>query len=66
MAVIPGIQTQEIDPTGAGDVFSGTFLAVFMDTADPLRAAHAANIAAAAHVGTMGPMATLTVGTSEE
>jgi tagatose kinase len=57
--LIPGIATQEIDPTGAGDVFSGTFLAVFMATADPLRAAHAANAAAAAHVMTMGPMAPL-------
>jgi tagatose kinase len=57
--LIPGIETQEIDPTGAGDVFSGTFLAVFMATADPLRAAQAANAAAAVHVGTLGPMAPL-------
>ena len=59
MTRIPGIVTQEIDPTGAGDVFSGTFLAVFMATADPLRAAQAANAAAAAHVTTLGPMAPL-------
>jgi len=59
MTMIPGIATQEIDPTGAGDVFSGTFLAVFMATADPVRAAQAANAAAAAHVMTMGPMAPL-------
>jgi sugar/nucleoside kinase (ribokinase family) len=59
MTLIPGIETQEIDPTGAGDVFSGTFLAVFMATADPLRAAEAANVAAAAHVTTLGPMAPL-------
>ena len=57
--LIPGIETQEIDPTGAGDVFSGTFLAVFMATADPLRAAHVANAAAAAHVMTLGPMSPL-------
>jgi len=59
MTMIPGIATQEIDPTGAGDVFSGTFLAVFMATADPVRAAQAANAAAATHVMTMGPMAPL-------
>jgi sugar/nucleoside kinase (ribokinase family) len=59
LTLIPGIETEEIDPTGAGDVFSGTFLAVFMATADPLRAAHAANAAAAAHVMTLGPMAPL-------
>jgi sugar/nucleoside kinase (ribokinase family) len=59
LTVIAGMKTQELDPTGAGDVFSGTFLAVFMATADPLRAAHAANAAAAAHVMTLGPMAPL-------
>jgi sugar/nucleoside kinase (ribokinase family) len=59
LTLIPGIKTQEIDPTGAGDVFSGTFLAVFMATADPLRAAYAANAAAAVHVMTLGPMAPL-------
>jgi sugar/nucleoside kinase (ribokinase family) len=56
VTLIPGIPAREIDPTGAGDVFSGIFLATFMSTADPLRAAHAANTAAAAHVTTMGPM----------
>lgn len=57
VTLIPGIPAEEIDPTGAGDVFSGTFLATFMSTADPLRAAQAANAAAAAHVTIMGPMA---------
>ena len=53
---IPGLATEEIDPTGAGDTFSGTFLAVYMRSGDPILAAREANAAAAAHVKALGPM----------
>lgn len=53
---IPGIATEEVDPTGAGDTFSGTFLAAYMRSGDPVLAAREANSAAAAHVTALGPM----------
>jgi tagatose kinase len=53
---IAGIEVEEVDPTGAGDAFSGTFLAVYMQSGDPIAAARAANVAAAAHVQAQGPM----------
>jgi sugar/nucleoside kinase (ribokinase family) len=53
---IAGIPTEEVDPTGAGDVFSGTFLAVYVRSGDPILAAREANAAAAAHVKALGPM----------
>jgi tagatose kinase len=53
---IAGIETKEVDPTGAGDAFSGTFLAVYMQSGDPVLAALEANVAAAAHVKAQGPM----------
>jgi sugar/nucleoside kinase (ribokinase family) len=53
---ISGIPTEEVDPTGAGDVFSGTFLAVYVRSGDPVLAAQEANAAAAGHVKALGPM----------
>jgi sugar/nucleoside kinase (ribokinase family) len=53
---VAGIPTQEVDPTGAGDAFSGTFLAAYMRSGDPVLAAHEANAVAAAHVSALGPM----------
>jgi sugar/nucleoside kinase (ribokinase family) len=53
---IASIPTEEVDPTGAGDAFSGTFLAVYVRSGDPLLAAREANAAAAAHVKALGPM----------
>lgn len=53
---LPGVPTEEVDPTGAGDAFSGTFLASYIYGGDPLLAATEANDAAAAHVKTLGPM----------
>jgi len=53
---IAGIPTEEVDPTGAGDAFSGTFLAVYVQSGDPVLAAREANAAAAAHVKALGPM----------
>lgn len=51
---ISGIPTEEVDPTGAGEVFSGTFLAIYARSGDPILAAREAN--AAAHVKALGPM----------
>jgi sugar/nucleoside kinase (ribokinase family) len=56
VAYVPGIQVEEVDPTGAGDTFAGVFLATFLSTGDAHRAAASANRAAAAHVSAMGPM----------
>jgi tagatose kinase len=57
VTTVAGIPTKEVDPTGAGDAFSGTFfLATYMRSRDPMLAAHEANAAAAAHVGALGPM----------
>jgi sugar/nucleoside kinase (ribokinase family) len=56
ITMVAGILTEEVDPTGAGDVFAGTFLATFMRAGDPVLAAREANSAAAAHVGALGPM----------
>jgi sugar/nucleoside kinase (ribokinase family) len=53
---IAGIPTEEVDPTGAGDVFSGAFLAIYLRSGDPILAAREANAAAAAHVKALGPM----------
>ena len=52
---ISGFPTEEVDPTGAGDAFSGTFLAVYMRSGDPVSLPEA-NAAAAAHVKALGPM----------
>ena len=53
---ISGTPTEEVDPTGAGDAFAGTFLAVYVRSGDPVRAAREANAAGAARVKTLGPM----------
>ena len=43
---IPAYPSKLIDPTGAGDVFSGGFLAGYAETLDPLLAAMKGNISA--------------------
>ncbi len=53
---IAGIEVEEVDPTGAGDAFSGAFLAAYTQSGDPIVAARVANVAAAAHVQAQGPM----------
>ncbi len=53
---ISGIPTEEVDPTGAGDAFAGTFLAVYVRSGDPVLAAREANAAGAARVKVLGPM----------
>lgn len=43
---IPAYDTVEVDPTGAGDVFSAAFLLYYKKTADPFEAARLATCAA--------------------
>jgi len=42
----PARPTQEVDPTGAGDVFAAAFLIRLIETGDPCQAAHFANVVA--------------------
>lgn len=51
-----GLETREVDPTGVGDAFSGTFLAAYIHNDDPVLAAREVNAAAAAHVKAQGHM----------
>ncbi len=43
---LPAYEAQELDPTGAGDVFAAAFLIRFRETGDPYAAASFANCAA--------------------
>ena len=43
---VPGFPTQEVDPTGAGDVFAAAFLIRLQETQDPIAAARFANATA--------------------
>lgn len=43
---VPGFPVQEIDPTGAGDVFAAAFLIRLEETHDPIQAARFANATA--------------------
>lgn len=51
---VAGIPTQEIDPTGAGDIFAALFFLVYVRAGDPAVAADAANRVAAASVSRPG------------
>ena len=53
---ISDIPTEEVDPTGAGDAFAGTFLAVYARSGDPVLGARESNAAGAARVKALGPM----------
>ena len=56
---LPPLRVDAVDATGAGDTFDGAFLAEYLETADPFRAARYANIAAALSTrgyGAVGPM----------
>jgi sugar/nucleoside kinase (ribokinase family) len=50
------IPTEEVDTTGAGDAFAGTFLAVYVRSGDPVLGARESNAAGAARVKALGPM----------
>ncbi len=43
---VPGFHADEIDPTGAGDVFAASFLVKYEETRDPVQAATFANCVA--------------------
>ncbi|MCX7856335.1 MAG: PfkB family carbohydrate kinase, partial [Anaerolineae bacterium] len=47
---LPAVPVQEVDPTGAGDVFAAVFFACLWKGDDPLRAARRANCVAAISV----------------
>ena len=53
---IPGHAVDEIDPTGAGDCFCGTFVASLTQGASPAEAGRRANAAGAIAVTRRGPM----------
>ncbi len=53
--VVPAYPARVVDPTGAGDAFSGGFLAGFRQTYDPLEAALRGNISASLVVEGSGP-----------
>jgi sugar/nucleoside kinase (ribokinase family) len=50
----PGYQANEVDPTGAGDVFAAAFLVRYQETSDAAMAAEFANCAAALSVEKTG------------
>jgi 1D-myo-inositol 3-kinase len=52
--VIPARPAQEVDPTGAGDVFAAAFLVRLAETADPVTAAHFATTVASMSVEAPG------------
>jgi sugar/nucleoside kinase (ribokinase family) len=51
---IPGRDTREVDPTGAGDIYAAAFLVHLEETDDPLEAADFANLVASCSVGRRG------------
>jgi len=53
---VPGLTVDEIDPTGAGDCFGGTFLALYLGGMDASEALRYANLAGAMAVEQRGPM----------
>lgn len=52
---LPGLRVDEFDPTGAGDTFAGTTLALLTRGAHPVEAARQAVAAAAEMVTALGP-----------
>lgn len=56
---VPGVEVEELDPTGAGDAFCGTTLALLAQGAHPVEAARHAVAAAAEMITAPGPAALL-------
>lgn len=52
---VPPRPANEVDPTGAGDVFSAAMLIRLYETGDPLQAAYFANVVASFAVEDVGP-----------
>ncbi|MGZ6546337.1 MAG: carbohydrate kinase family protein, partial [Actinomycetota bacterium] len=55
-AHVPAPTANEVDPTGAGDVFAAGFVAATLRGADPVEAARLGCEVAARSVETLGPM----------
>ena len=53
---VASLQVEEVDPTGAGDCFGGTFVALWLNGASPNIALRYANAAGAYAVTRLGPM----------
>jgi sugar/nucleoside kinase (ribokinase family) len=53
---VPGLETAEIDPTGAGDIFGATFVVGWLAGLDPTENLRHANIAGSLAVRRRGPM----------
>lgn len=53
---VPGLPVDEIDPTGVGDCFGGTFLSLYLGGMDAAEELRYANIAGAMAVTRRGPM----------
>ncbi len=53
---VPGLTVHEVDPTGAGDCFGGTFLALYLRGMGATEALGYANVAGAIAVTERGPM----------
>ncbi len=53
---VPGLAVDEVDPTGAGDCFGGTFLALYLGGMEASEALRYANLAGAMAVEQRGPM----------
>jgi len=53
---VPGLTVDAVDPTGAGDCFGGTFLALYLGGMDASEALRYANVAGAMAVQQRGPM----------
>jgi hypothetical protein len=56
---VPGVPVEELDPTGAGDTFCGTVLALLAQGWHPVEAARGAAAAAAEMITAVGPTALL-------
>jgi sugar/nucleoside kinase (ribokinase family) len=56
---VPGVVVEELDPTGAGDTFCGTTLALLAQGFHPVQAAQRAAAAAAQTITAVGPSALL-------
>jgi tagatose kinase len=52
----PAFAVEEVDPTGAGDTFAGTFVTLWLRGADPAEALRRANASGALAVTRRGPM----------
>ncbi len=51
---VPPRPAQEVDPTGAGDIFATSFMIRYQETGDPVEAARFANVAASFSVEQVG------------